>query len=128
MTFGEKLRELRRLNHITQAELAEELKISLRALVYYENNHRFPPRDTLVAIGNFFHVNVSYLVDDLCSNDSVSYEVLPPCELLAQVGALLSGGSLNEEDKDKFIKALIDIQNDAAARKHQAVSSDEGKS
>lgn len=42
MQFGEKIRLLRKRAGISQKDFAEQLGITRRALVYYENGERFP--------------------------------------------------------------------------------------
>ena len=56
MTIGEKIRELRKKNNITQEALAEALKISFQSVSKWENNTAMPDISMVVPIANFFGV------------------------------------------------------------------------
>ena len=57
-----RIKELRTEFGITQAELAKMLKISDRAVGYYEKGEREPDNDTLIKIAEYFKVSVDYLL------------------------------------------------------------------
>lgn len=60
--FGEKLKELRLENNLTQKQLAERLGIANSIISYYESGNRFPSYDVLVKISKTFHVTCDYLL------------------------------------------------------------------
>ncbi|WP_198543936.1 helix-turn-helix domain-containing protein [Petroclostridium xylanilyticum] len=65
MQFGEKIRLLRKRAGISQKDFAEQLGITRRALVYYENGERFPREAELIdKIADFFNVSSDFLTDD----------------------------------------------------------------
>lgn len=72
-----RIKELRTENKITQADLAKVLKISDRAVGYYENGEREPDQDTLLQIANYFDVSVDYLlgVSDVRNSSSLQNEI-----------------------------------------------------
>ncbi len=59
--FGENLKALRQKNNLTQAELAQELDVSVRALSSYETNQREPNLELITKIAYYFHISL----DDL---------------------------------------------------------------
>jgi transcriptional regulator with XRE-family HTH domain len=57
-----RIKELRTEKGITQADLAKILKISDRAVGYYENGAREPDYSTLLKISEYFDVSIDYLL------------------------------------------------------------------
>ena len=62
MTFGDRLKELRTGQHLTQQQLATRLGIAKSIVSYYENGDRFPSYDVLIKIAGIFHVTTDYLL------------------------------------------------------------------
>lgn len=62
MEFGERLRALREEKNITREALASRLNVSYSAVSKYETNVRFPDKDTLVELADFFDVSLDYLL------------------------------------------------------------------
>jgi len=62
MEFGERLRSLREEYKLSRNELAEKLIISYSAISKYETNIRFPDKDTLIKMADFFNVSIDYLL------------------------------------------------------------------
>lgn len=60
--FGTRLRDLRKQQKLTQAELAKKLKISASTIGMYEQNRRAPDSQTITDFANFFSVSVDYLL------------------------------------------------------------------
>lgn len=63
MNFGEKLRELRKSQKLTQQQLADRLGVAKSVVSYYESGDRFPSYDVMVKIAHTFHVTTDYLLD-----------------------------------------------------------------
>lgn len=61
MTIGEKIRQLRKENDITQEKLAEYLNISYQAISKWENNTASPDISLIVPLANFFRVTTDVL-------------------------------------------------------------------
>ena len=57
-----RIKELRNEKGITQADLAKILKISDRAVGYYETGDREPDYTTLLKIAEYFDVSIDYLL------------------------------------------------------------------
>ena len=62
MPFDTKLKELRKLNNITQAELAEALGLKRATVTQYESGRISPSKDILIKTANYFRVSVDELV------------------------------------------------------------------
>lgn len=61
MSFGQTLYNLRTSRNITQAELANYLKISKSLISMYERNQRKPSFEILEGIADFFNVDMNTL-------------------------------------------------------------------
>lgn len=66
-TFGNRLKHLRTERQITQSELGKALNVTYVAVSKWESDARFPDKDLLVKIANFFDVSTDYL---LCRTDN----------------------------------------------------------
>lgn len=60
--FQEALLEQRKLNHLTQREVASRLGISQPSYVRYENGKAEPTLENLVKLADLFDVSVDYLL------------------------------------------------------------------
>lgn len=77
MNFSEKLLTLRKVNDLTQEQLAEKLDVSRQSISKWESGQATPDLDKIVAISAIFDVTTDYLlktseIDDL----SVKTEIL----------------------------------------------------
>ena len=66
MTFdlGKNIKALRKINKVTQNQLADHLKVSNATVAYWETNRHQPDLETVKRIANFFDVSVDYLLDN----------------------------------------------------------------
>ena len=62
MDFGERLRDLREEKDITRYALANILNVSYSTISKYETNIRFPDKEALIKIADFFDVSLDYLL------------------------------------------------------------------
>lgn len=60
--IGERLYDLRKDAGLTQDELAEILQINKHSISSYERNRSEPPDEIKIAIAQYFHVTVDYLL------------------------------------------------------------------
>ena len=72
MTIGDKIKELRLKNKLTQAQLAEKLFVSRQAITNYERNANRPDVEILKKLADIFDVNVEYFLDDVDKDDSLT--------------------------------------------------------
>ena len=68
--LGQRLKELRKLNNVTQKQLAEFIGASERGVQNYEQGSRKPAYDMLIAIADYFDVSVDYLLGRTDNPDS----------------------------------------------------------
>ena len=64
MEFHEKLVELRRGNHMTQAGLASALGVTRQTVYKWETGQSYPEAMTLFAMRNLFNVPTDILLDN----------------------------------------------------------------
>ncbi len=60
--FQERLIEQRKLNNLTQCQIAKQLNITQPSYIRYENGSSEPSIDTLIKLANLFDVSIDYLV------------------------------------------------------------------
>ena len=75
--FSQRLCELRKKQGISQAALAQELGIALRAYQYYERGQRDPQLSVAVSIADFYKISLDYLVGRRDLPDLVSERIAP---------------------------------------------------
>lgn len=63
MSFGNKLKQLRLENNMTQEELSNILNVSRATVGRYENDERFPDKNILEKIADFFEVSIDFLFE-----------------------------------------------------------------
>ncbi len=113
MNFGEKLREIRTKENLTQQEMADKIGVSLRTLKAYELGETLPRfRKIYHKIADEFNVDINYLLtegDDfiLTAGEKHGYRGSKGAEaLIADARALFAGGELSEHDKKVVFDAL----------------------
>ena len=61
--LGEKIKEIRQANRITQVELARALNVTKQSVSNWENDNIQPSVELLKQIAVFFHCSVDYLLE-----------------------------------------------------------------
>lgn len=61
--IGEKIKELRKENGITQEELSKNIDVSTSMVGMYETNARKPSYEVLIKIAKYFKVSTDYLLN-----------------------------------------------------------------
>ena len=89
--FNEKMRFLRKYQHLTQAEIAKELNINQRTYSQYETGTTEPNLETLKKIATFFDVSIDYLLE----ND----RNLSDCEEIVDLNNFLLNGRYTIDSK-----------------------------
>ena len=69
MTFGDRLRKLRKQHHMTQEQVAKSLNIVRSTYAYYETGKTRPDFNTVVRLAQLYNVTTDYLLD---ANSKVS--------------------------------------------------------
>lgn len=60
--FGYRLRELRRLKHMTQTQVAHRLNLSKATISGYENNIKTPSLDMLIQLSKLYDASTDYIL------------------------------------------------------------------
>lgn len=116
---GDKIKQLRKAQRITQQELAEKLGITPSAVGMYEQNRREPNYDVLQQLSNIFSVSFDYLLDresELMLESKPVYRQIGgdfdtiidnlKRDLMMQKGLMFKGEILDDEDLDKIFEAM----------------------
>ena len=76
MEFAERLRKLRALHGLSQLELAKRMGLSKSRISMYELGEREPSLEILELIGDYFNVDIDYLLGrEECSTYYIDPEV-----------------------------------------------------
>lgn len=108
MSFSEKIRFIRNQYHLSQEELAEELKVSRQTVSKWESGASYPEIEKLLAISSLFEVSTDYLLKD-------SEQSKPESTLDRLVLQFLASA----QDMDGISKELIDIMRDGIIDSHE---------
>lgn len=60
--IGNKIKKLRKKNHMTQTELSDYLNIGQSTLANFENGRRIIPIDIIIKLASYFNVTTDYLL------------------------------------------------------------------
>lgn len=66
---GINIKNIRMNRHMTQAEFAQKLGISDKAISTYENGTRNPKMDVIIKIANTFHLTTTEILESNPSDD-----------------------------------------------------------
>lgn len=125
MTFGEKVKEARLALNLSQTELAKMTGISERSLYTYEQLGTIPRMSNVKKLAEALNVTTAYLMDnDESDKQSHIDEELFISAAKSQYGyrgakeaqdvigrtrALLAGGDLDDDAKEVFFRALMEV-------------------
>lgn len=99
-----RIKEVRKLNHVSQQQLAEIIGVSRSAVAMWETEKSQPDTGNLLAIASYFNVSTDYLLGHEVGGEERRAPVLDERES----HLLELFGELNNEGKDK----LADIADD----------------
>ena len=113
MKFGEKVRAARRNAGMSQEALAKAVDVSLRTILGYENENRYPrKREIYAKLADALHVDVNYLLtedEEFAAAAAEKYGSRGKQQaeaLVAELSGLFAGGELADEEIDKKKKEL----------------------
>lgn len=113
MKFGEKVKNLRKDQRLTQTDLAKQLGVSLRTIISYETGKSYPKKREVYAIlADYFHIDVNYLLtedEEFIAQTKEKYDIHCPkqvYELVAEIRGLFDSIELSEAEKDTVMQAL----------------------
>lgn len=79
-SLGKRIQELRKLQKLSQVELAEKIQVSKSQMIRYELKGVQPPADTLNKLAEIFNTSVDYLING--NTDEKAKAALHDAELL----------------------------------------------
>ena len=62
ISFGNRLKNLRKSRGITQSELAETLEVTQQTVGFWENGSSIPSVETVIKAAKYFGVTIDYLL------------------------------------------------------------------
>lgn len=123
MLFGDRVKQLRVQEDMTQAELAKLIGVSERILVYYEANERFPRKQEVIAkLAKTFRVSTDYLIGTdgvFIKNAEEQYGHIGSKQaqkVLKNIEINLAGEELSEDSKDEICSIVSELFFDAKAK------------
>lgn len=63
MKVYKRIRDLREDSDLTQEKVGKAINVPQRTYAYYETGERMIPPEILVALADFYHVSVDYLLE-----------------------------------------------------------------
>ena len=81
MTLGDRIREYRKINKLTQKQLSSQLGLTPKMVSFYECNERIPPIDIIIKLSEIFSVSTDYL---LGLEDEIKNTDFMPCPPFAE--------------------------------------------
>jgi len=116
MLFGEKLKQLRLANGLTQEKAADELGVTVRAYQNYEACRVYPKNTAVFGkTAALFNVTADYLLSDEdryimdAAERGGAKARKDVAELVSELGGFFAGGEFSEDDKDKVMKTINDL-------------------
>lgn len=108
--FAVELKKLRTEYGMTQAQLAQKLKISASAVGMYEQGRREPDSELLARLAHLFHVSTDQLLG-IHTGAQPQQEVNTVIDrftniLKNQQGLMFNGMPLSEADREKIVNAI----------------------
>ena len=123
MTFGEKIRSLRKGKKMSQQELASMVGVSYRTIRSWEVEGRYPKQNILYQkLADALQCDVSYLMSENASFITEASEQFgnrgakQARQILEQAAAMFAGGSLSDEDKIAFMDDMQMLYLDSKRR------------
>lgn len=98
--FATRLRELRKVNNISQQKLSSYLNFGYTAIANYESGRNQPSLDTVKKIAQYFDVTVDYLIgasDYQRRGNEITEKEAELLEIFRR---------MNEEEKDALLKVV----------------------
>lgn len=113
MNFAEKLKKIRKEQHLSQVALASALQVSTRTISSYETGVSYPrSRETYQKLADILHCDVNYLLtenEEFITDASAQYGSRgkkQAAELISDITGCFAGGEMSEEDMDEMMQAI----------------------
>lgn len=123
MTFGEKIKNLRKSKKLSQTQLAHAVGVSLRTIRGWEVEGRYPKQHELYQkLADFLGCNISYLMTEEESFITEAEEqygsrgAIQARQILEQAASMFAGGELSDDDKTAFMDEIQQLYLDSKKR------------
>ena len=123
MTFGEKVKNLRKTRGMNQTQLGQEVGFSLRTVRGWEVEGRYPKQhDLYQKLADTLGCDVAYLMteeESFITDVSEQYGsrgARQAQQILEQAAAMFAGGELSDEDKTAFMDEIQMLYLDSKKR------------
>lgn len=123
MTFGEKIKSLRKTKEMNQTQLAKAVGVSLRTVRGWEKEGRYPKQHSLYQkLADTLECDVAYLMSEGTSFVTEASEqygargAKQAQQIINQAAAMFAGGELSEEDKVAFMDEIQALYLDSKKR------------
>jgi len=96
--LGQKIRKLRNLHHMSQANLAELIDVSTNYIGQIERGDRKPSLETLVSLCNVLNTNMDYILSDSLSlnEDQLTLDILNKLQSLTKAEKQFFYSTIND--------------------------------
>ena len=116
MTFGEKVKNLRKNKGLNQTQLADAVGVSLRTVRGWEIEGRYPKKhDLYQKLADILSCDISYLMTE-ASEQFGNRGAKQAQQILEQAAAMFAGGELSDEDKTAFMDEIQSLYLDSKRR------------
>ena len=123
MTFGEKVKTLRKTKDMSQTQLAQAIGVSLRTVGGWEKEGRYPKQHELYqTLADTLGCDISYLMTEEeafiteATEQFGSRGARQAQQILEQAAAMFAGGELSDEDKTAFMDEIQMLYLDSKKR------------
>ena len=123
MTFGEKIKNLRKSKNLNQTQLANAIGVSLRTIRGWEIEGRYPKQHELYQkLAGVLGCDVSYLMTEEeafvteAAEQYGSRGAKQAQQILEQAAAMFAGGELSDDDKTAFMDEIQMLYLDSKKR------------
>lgn len=123
MTFGEKIKNLRKSKNLNQTQLANAIGVSLRTIRGWEIEGRYPKQHELYQkLADVLGCDVSYLMTEEeafvteAAEQYGSRGAKQAQQILEQAAAMFAGGELSDDDKTAFMDEIQTLYLDSKKR------------
>lgn len=97
MSFGKRLKELRRSKKISQTDLANQIGVRQSMITQYENSSSMPSIEMMIEIAKYLDVSIDYLVGSSKSKDNFDPDNTDIMRIVNLVRPKLNGVEVNDE-------------------------------
>lgn len=123
MTFGEKVKNLRKTQSMNQTQLADAVGVSLRTVRGWEVEGRYPKQHEIYQkLADVLGCDISYLMTEEESFITEATEQFgsrgakQAQQILEQAAAMFAGGELSDDDKTAFMDEIQSLYLDSKKR------------